>query len=207
MEYTNLPIEDTQNINQRSKKKIWIIIALVFVILIGCIFIVMTYTGTKPAKVSAPIATHIYRDKGGYFSIQIPDNWQTSEDTAQGTTGIGTDHQSTQNIEETQMVLGDNTGIDIQVYEGTPVCPINQPSSTTLSGLPASFDNTYDTWTIPTNKALLTVTVMYPGSGVQHNMLQSLPTPIPSTKVALDKQVVMSVLRTLIFINLFSFKC
>jgi hypothetical protein len=206
MEYTTLPVEETQYTNQNSKKKIWIIIVLLFVIVLGGIFILLTFMLNKPT-VSMPIASHTYKDKGGYFTLQIPDNWQTSEDVAQGTTGIGTSHQSTQNIEETQMVLGDNTGIDIQVYEGTPVCPFTQPFSTTLSGLPSSYDNTYDTWTIPTNKALLTVTISYPGSGVQHNMLQSLPTPIPALKVAQDKQIVMTVLRTLIFINLFTFKC
>lgn len=208
MDYPTIPVEDTQNSGIRSKKKIWIIFILLLIIVIVCIFTIMTYTSNKPSgKATTPVATHTYRDKGGYFSIQIPDNWQTSEDMAQGTTGVGTAHQTTQNIEETQMVLGDNTGIDIQVYEGAPACPINQPISTSLSGLPASYDNTFDTWTIPTNKALLTVTVTYPGSGVQHTMLQSIPTPIPATKVALDKQVVMSVLRTLIFINLFTFKC
>jgi hypothetical protein len=139
MEYTTLPIEETQNTNQNSKWKIWIIIILLIVIVLGAIFILYSYTTNKTKTVSVPIASHTYKDKGGYFSIQIPDNWQTSEDIAQGTTGIGTNHQSTQNIEETQMVTGDNTGIDIQVYEGTPACPITQSNSTSLSGLPASY--------------------------------------------------------------------
>jgi hypothetical protein len=210
MENTQLPVNEAQNTTQPSKRRMRIVIVLFFVLLAVIIFLLPAYFYfTKKQSTPTPnkFVTRVYRDKGNFFTIQIPKDWKTSEAMAQGTTGIGTNQQSTQNIEEEQLTWENGTGIAIQIYEGTPSCPLNQPLTTTLAGFPASYDSNYNTWTVPTTKALITITISYPGSGIQHNMVQNAQTLPQSLDGERDKAVVTNVLKTLAFTELTPFRC
>src|SRR5258708_10094428 len=189
----NEGINTTENKEFGFSKKKLLIFSLLFVILIGSICAVIIMLSKR--QTAAPIITsNTYNDKGKYFTLQIPRSWNTTENIAQGTTGIGTPQEATQNIEEVQ--LGDTSGtvIAIQVYEVAPTCPFNQPLTTSFASLPASFDDNVNTWTIPTTKALIMVTISYPGSNTHyHNLQQSIPTPVPSSIAEQNRKHVMEI--------------
>lgn len=201
---------DTQEIKnikvQFSKRKLLISLALIIFLVLGAIFVLLRQTPTQQQKPLPNQTT--YTDQGKFFSIQIPRSWTTSADVAQGETGIGTDHMTTQNIEETQLGTNDGFGVAIQAYEGTPACPLSQPLTTTLAGLPASYDPLLNAWTIPTTKALIIVTIAYPGSNeIHHGLMQDIPTPVPAVVTEQNRKSIMNILNTLNLTNLVPFKC
>jgi hypothetical protein len=189
---------------QVSKRTLLVAIAFI-IILLGIIF---TIVELKPNQPKQNIVYRTYNDKGKYFSIQIPQNWTTSQDVAQGTIGVGTPQEATQNIEEAQLSDTFGTGIQIQVYEGTPTCPLDQKLNMKLAGFPAAYEDSSGTWTIPTTKALITITVTYPGSNaIHHVLLQNAPTPVPSAVAEKNKNVMGEILKTLKLSNLVPFSC
>jgi hypothetical protein len=203
----NTPVTAQTN-TQLSKKKVVISFFLIIILLIAIAVILLMPHPSKQSTTPTNTAVQTYRDKDGYFNIQVPNDWTVSEDTAQGTTGIGTSLQATQNIEETQLVGASETGINILVYEGVPTCPFEQPLNTQFAGFPAAYDPVTTTWTIPTNKALVAPSIYYPGNSLIHDdSLRTIPTPIPASVIQQDEIIVKEALKTLKLTNLVPFNC
>jgi len=207
---TNL-IENETPINTPKRLR-WVLLVIMCVGIVVILLIIKLYLSKSSSihtSVHKSVTNNEYHDRGNYFHIQIPKNWQTSEDIAQSTTGLHTSKQATHNIEETQLELGHDTGIAINVYEGTSPCPLSQPLTTTIAGLPASYDPILDQWTIPTTQATITVTISYPGgsnSMIQPGFSQEVTIPPPSV-VAQNKKNIMEILKTLKLANLVPLKC
>jgi hypothetical protein len=119
-----------------------------------------------------------------------------------------TPQQTTHTTEETHIIESPDSGIAMQVYEGTPVCPIDKPLTTTFNGFPASYDDRSSTWTIPTTKALITVTIFYPGSNTIHHMLHQSSSPVStSAESEQNKKMLFNTLKTIKLTNNSPFTC
>ncbi len=189
----------------------WIIIILV---LVGGAFLLRLLLPVISPEKIAPKPNQVqkqkktYADKENYFSVQVPANWNIHESTATNTTGLKTGYKIKQEIEVTQLSGPGQTGITVQVYRGQLTCPLAKKPTTTLAGLPASYDTVTHLWTIPTTTGTVVVSMVYPGSGGFHGPLkQTNSSRASQSQMSADKQIVDSVLSTVKFNNLQPFSC
>jgi hypothetical protein len=175
-----------------DKKYAVIIVLIAIVGMLGFLKIFFFHTVSTPPLLSST-KMKLYTDANNNFSIEIPENWETTNTTSQGTTGINTGHPITQQIETSQMYLPGKIGVTIQIYSGKPACPLNQPITTHLANLPASYDATQHAWTFFTTNSTVVITIAYPGSG---GFMEDTTTPSPQ-EVNQDVKLIQQVLQTL----------
>lgn len=190
----------------------WILIIVVAVICICAILFLHTNKPTPAVKFAAKptpsVGKKVYTDPLYDFKITIPGNWVTQQGQGTGITGQHTAHPVTQQVEVSQLYIPPEEGITIQVYTGVPTCPLETTLTTTLAGFPASYDSTMQTWTIPTTKATLVISLSYPGGRMfRLPPSQAGATPIPSVVAQQNEAYVMNVLKTLKLTNLTPFSC
>lgn len=186
--------------------KLLILLVILFIILGGGVYILSTHF-INPEAGQTPQSFITYNDPWGYFSMKIPNSWTTSRDIAEGTVGLGTANQQTQDIEENQLAQSYGTGVEIQIYLGAPACPLSPPPTATFAGLPASYDPLLNAWTISVTKATIVITVAFPDSGaVEHGGPIPL-TPVPQNQVQQDKLQIAEALKTLKLAPLTPMKC
>ena len=204
-----------QNTSEESRKgnsKILPILGVCIVVLLIVFFIGRNIKSTQKQS-EQPTVTPVpqmktYKDSSNYFSITAPDNWTSTKRVATSTTGLKTTHPVTTQIEITQIYVPADMGVTVQVYKTPPTCPLVQKPTTTLAGLPASYNDAIHTWTIPTTTALVSVSIAYPGSGGFHGPARQVqPTAVPQSVVDADKKLLEQILTTLKLNNLQPFSC
>ena len=187
-----------QTAKQQHKKLFVIGISAGILILIALVYFFFTFLYPQ-------ITSKTYTDSLHYFSITVPKEWSTDQEEGNNTTGLNTTHPVTQKIEITQLSVSSQEGIAVQVDEGAPVCPIQKPN-TMFAGFPAYYDSFIKSWTIPTTKATIVVSISYPGSTLKQ--FPSASTTAPSqTEIIKGQNDVMGILKTLKLTNLKPFSC
>lgn len=147
----------------------------------------------------------IYIDSLHYVKVTVPHSWNTEQEEASNSMGVNTSHPVVQQIEISQLYNSQDEGITVQVYKGTPICPLNQPLSTTFAGFPASFNSILNTWTVPTTAATITVTISYPGSGMDITTHYVSNNSVTASQQ--DQAYVMGVLKSMKLTNLHTYNC
>lgn len=183
-----------------GKKRIGFIFCGFACLLVVCILVIygvlMAYIDSTPK---------IYIDSLHYFKVTVPHSWNTEQEKASNLTGENTAHPVVQQIEISQLYNSQDEGITVQVYRGTPLCPLGQPLTTTFAGYPSAFNSLINTWTIPTTAALITITITYPGSGMDITTHYVSNTSASASKQ--DQEYVMGVLKSMQLTNLKTFTC
>src|SRR5258708_8604996 len=146
-----------EKVSDFSRKNKWLIIFIIVVIL--CIIV---FSFSLTTKRNTPVTTKTYTDSLHAFTITVPKHWITEQEAGNNTTGENTSNPVTQQIEISQLYVPPEEGVTIQVYEDKPSCPLNYSPTTTFAGFPASYDPNMQTWTIPTTKPTLTLSILYP---------------------------------------------
>ncbi len=199
---TGFRISDFTIPNRNPKS--WLGSILVALILVALYFLLSSTNKLFTTDNAEPMKT--YTDSLHYVKLRVPTKWTAEQEVATNTTGLNTPNPVTQQVEISQLYVPKTEGITIQVYNGTPTCPLDQPLTTKLAGFPAAHDDTFNTWTIPANKATVTVSITYPGS-VIHVAPENAPTAPEPSVVELYKSDVMDVLNTMELNNLTPFSC
>ena len=185
----------------------WLIITIVLVIG-GLLLIAGLQKPMGTQQKNQRIVLKTYKDPNNVYTIKIPSNWTKNESVATSTTGLKTDHPVKSEIQVSQFTKPAEMGITVQVIKGQPICPLSYKTSTKLAGLPAAYDPSIYTWTIPTTTATVMVSVAYPGTNSFHGPMQKVqPTPFPEAKIKADKKLVTARLASLKFNGLKPFSC
>ena len=186
----------------------WLIITIVVIFLAMIVAALLQQPKVSPSEQNSPVVLKTYSDPGKVFAVSVPSTWNITPSTATSTTGLNTAHPVKQTRQITQFTKPAEMGFTVQVMSGQPSCPLQEKLTTTVAGLPASYDPGTSTYTIPTTTATVLVSLAYPGTNSFHGPLQTTrPTPIPQATVAADKQFVFSLLKTLTFPTLKPFSC
>jgi hypothetical protein len=203
-------LSSTKQLFEKMKKK-WVLIAVIAVALLIIIrLIVAGSTSTQPASSNSSTsnAYQVFSDNKKYFYIKVPSTWTTTQTVATETTGLHTANPKTQDIEISQLYLPDQLGVTVQVYEGTPDCPLSSPINSTLAGYPASYNQAAHRWIVPTTVGNVVLSIAYPGSGGFHEPAWTVsPTPVPQELTTEDQLLLKNILSTFTPINLVPFNC
>jgi len=200
--------ENTQSVSDyfipTRHPKVWIII-VIGLILVSLLVLFLINSSQNP--VSNP-STKSYSDSLHYVSLNIPQDWDIDQEQGSNTTGLNTDHPVSQKIEISQLSNSSQEGITIQVQDGTPACPLAPHMNSMLVGFPASYDPNFGTWTIPTTKATVIVSVAYPGSNfARANPFATQVTPVPPAIAEKNRNEIIGILKTLKLNNLTPYSC
>lgn len=200
-----------------KNKKLLVIIIVVILILIPVLSLLILQTHHNPKNVQSHATitsikvksvSNLQSDNWHVFTIDIPKNWQVSTSMQQGATGLNTKHPVIHQIEITQYYIPGQTGITVQVEQGQPVCPFTNPLTTTLAGLPASYNSLMNSWIIPTTNATINVSISYPGTeGFNPPMINAAPSKIPQSVVNQYQETVNNILKTFKINALKPFHC
>lgn len=178
-----------------NKKILIILIAVVVILLISKIII--DWQNAPKHMTPSPAQTQIYKDPRGYYTLQVPVSWIKREAPAIGKTGIGTPHETTQNIEIVQIYSQERVGVSMQVYEGSPDCAKVKPTNTTFAGLPATYDESRHLWIIPTGDATYVVSYHYPGLRQPGGQRKKMTIQPSLQEMQANHQVINNILKTI----------
>ncbi len=181
------------------KKKSKKLLPILILIIVGVIILTSLVIYNR----STIVGTKIHTDTDNKFSVKIPGNWKESETNATNRTGIGTAGEKTQKIEISQLYdPATQIGITVQVYEGAPSCVDVKKPTTTLAGLPATYDSTLRLWTIPTKDATYVVNYYFPGISVFHAPKRFIfPSSVPQKEFEANQMQMEALLKSFVFKN------
>lgn len=172
-----------------KKKTVITIIIILLVLLVVWVYMVSVQRGSQAHPIS-------YQDTANHFSITVPSNWKRTEKVAVETTGIGTAHETKQNIEIAQLFsVSKGIGITVQVYEGKPSCENTKQVNAKLAGLPATYEAKRNKWTLDTTTARFIIYSHYPGTNSFHRPRYApIPTLPPQSVIKADQKVLNTII-------------
>ncbi|MGI8419028.1 MAG: hypothetical protein ACR2LN_00105 [Candidatus Levyibacteriota bacterium] len=185
----------------------WLILIIVGIVSVMLAAAWIQRPKAAPAQIQQ-VVMRTYTDPGKVFSVAVPSTWSITPSSGSSTTGLNSTHPLHQAIQITQFTKPAEMGLTVQVLSGQPACPLAEKPTTTVGGLPASYNPAIYTWSIPTTNTTVLVSVAYPGTNSFHGPLRSAqPTPLPKATVDADKHLVLTLLKSLSFSDLKPLVC